>query len=315
MTSPDYLLATPRAAGPQEYAGHIVLRVYLRHLRATSGTRAKAMARRTGVNTTRLLRIERGMGARISLKEASVFVPGYVGQDRAARRALLRLAGTHDDGPPRTAVDQHPDWEERLAAVERAAMCARFFSQWEIPHAYQSPQYRAWRARATGHFHSPRPLARARPQARRDGAPLLILHDRVLRRPLGGYSAFAEQLAHLLCEVRNERLRFRVLPPTPGFDGHPYFTVTELLVPSQRETPQPPVDGYSPEPPSMRLYVCEGPRLTYSSGIEGIQREGAFLNRATALCLPPDASVNLLKRAHERYAVKSAAPPWRESGW
>ncbi|MEU4030642.1 Scr1 family TA system antitoxin-like transcriptional regulator [Streptomyces anulatus] len=247
------------------------------------------------------------MGARISLKEASVFVPGYVGKDHAARRALLRLAATHDDGPPRTAVDQHPDWEERLAAVEKAATCARFFSQWEIPHAYQSPQYRAWRARATGHFHSPRPLAQARPQARRDGAPLLILHDRVLRRPLGGYSAFAEQLAHLLGEVRNERLRFRVLPPTPGFDDHPYFTITELLVRSPRETPQPPVDGYSPEPPSMRLYVCEGPRLTYSSGIEGIQREGAFLNQATALCLSQDDSVRLLERAHERYAAMKRA--------
>ncbi len=88
MTSPDYPLATPRAASPQKYAGHIVLHGYLRHPGESSGTRLGTVSQRTGAHAARLIRIERGAGLRISLKRASACISGYVStrvQETAAR--------------------------------------------------------------------------------------------------------------------------------------------------------------------------------------------------------------------------------------
>ncbi|MFF8432837.1 Scr1 family TA system antitoxin-like transcriptional regulator [Streptomyces bacillaris] len=296
MASPDYLLADPRGATPEEQPGSILVRTYLRHLREAAGLGLQPIARRAGLTSTSTVSgVERGRA--YSRAMAEKFIPVYPGSDFTTQQGLFRLArggGAH----PRSVADSYPGSEQRLAALEERAVCARIFSRREIPFAYQTSLYRAWRSRVTGRWHCPRPLAPARPQADGGGAPLVLLEARVLQRPLGGFGLFADQLSYLLREIGQDRLRLRIVPPPSPYEGRTYDVVTELVM---------------WEPKRTRVFVREGLQLTYTSGSEGVAQEGAFLNRATATAMSQTASVRLLEQAQRRYAARarSAGPGTR----
>ncbi|CAL9492645.1 hypothetical protein SUDANB120_03284 [Streptomyces sp. enrichment culture] len=113
-----------------------------------------------------------------------------------------------------------------------------------------------------------------------------VLHESVLRQPVGGNDVMAEQLAHVATVAGRSRFVVQVLPSVGG--PHPYMTGSTFLM------------SFSDAPP---IVYTEG---SYSGQIHDdpnivVEYQQAY-NRLRAAALPPEKSLRMIEAAAEDYA-------------
>ncbi|MFK4066208.1 Scr1 family TA system antitoxin-like transcriptional regulator [Streptomyces sp. NPDC029674] len=114
----------------------------------------------------------------------------------------------------------------------------------------------------------------------------LVLHESVLRQPIIGADAMAEQLAHIVTVAERRRFIPQVLPWNSG--AHPFMMGTTWLM------------TFTDAPPVM---YTEG---MYSGQIidepDLVQQYTSAYDRLRAAALPPEESLNMIATAAEDYA-------------
>ncbi|GAU69945.1 putative transcriptional regulator [Streptomyces sp. NBRC 110611] len=236
-----------------------------------------------------------------------VFVSGsYIGQfEKALRRPQLDVAiqidevlhtDSYFERAWRELIDdkRYPRYFAAAADLERLATKICDFESMIVPGLLQTPSY----ARAL--LLAGNPLAtdeyiEEKVRARLDRAAILkeaarptywaILHEAVLRVPVGGPAAMADQLEHITRLMRERKILVQVLPFAAGA-----FSVIGKMVTLMEFEDAPPT--------AYTEGVYSGNLLDDPAVVKHVQ-EGYDLARAAALS--PEASLALIESAAEDY--------------
>ncbi|MFG2497073.1 helix-turn-helix domain-containing protein [Streptomyces sp. NPDC048441] len=236
-----------------------------------------------------------------------VFVSGgYVGQfEQAIRKPQLDVAERIDEVLQtdgffgrmwRKLIKEQPytEYFAHAAELERLATEICDFAPAVVPGLLQTPEY----ARAV--FLGSNPLATDEyveelVRARMDRAALLkdatrpvywaILHETVLRMPVGGPETMTRQLDHIAATVRERKVLLQVLPFAAG--------------------------AYSPMGKMMRLMEFEdAPPTVYTEAVFSgnllddpavVKRTAASYDQLRAVALSPEASLDLIDSTSEDF--------------
>ncbi|WP_405730336.1 helix-turn-helix transcriptional regulator [Streptomyces sp. NBC_01537] len=234
-----------------------------------------------------------------------VFVSGgYIGQfEQAIRKPQLDVAQRIDDAPQTDGIFERM-WKELIsdsryaeyfaAAAELEALATSIceFAPTLVPGLLQTAAYARAITTATNPF-APDEYIEEKVSARMDRAHLLkdpatpvywaILHEHVLRLPVGGPQAMADQLARLAALARSRRVLLQVLPFSAGAYALPTGTLKLM------EFEDAPPTAYTEA-------VFSGNLLDDPAMVKRAQ--GAYdLLRAAALS--PEASLALIESAAE----------------
>ncbi|MGW6457541.1 helix-turn-helix domain-containing protein [Streptomyces sp. NPDC055078] len=235
----------------------------------------------------------------------AVFVSGgYIGQfEQAIRKPQLdvaqRLDGLLQTGGffermCRKLIDSSPYASYFVAAAELEAMATRIydFEPALVPGLMQTPAYAKAVTLADNPFADDQQIE-DKVVGRMERARLLkgkaspeywaILHEQVLRIPVGGHSAMAEQLDHLADLVRSRRTLLQVIPHSGG--AHTLMGKTFTLM------------EFEDTPPTVYTEaVYSGNLLDDPAVVKRAQRAYDLLRAAA---LSPEASLDLIESAAE----------------
>ncbi|WP_328452690.1 helix-turn-helix transcriptional regulator [Streptomyces sp. NBC_00386] len=236
---------------------------------------------------------------------ARVFVSGgYIGQfEQAIRKPQLDVAQRIDtllssDGfferMWHKLIDdkRYAGYFAAVVELERTATRIAEFAPALVPGLLQTAGY-ARAVMLAGNPFAPDEYIEEKVSARRERAHILddasmpvywvILHEQVLRVPVGGPVTMAEQLDHVIGLVRRRRVLVQVLPYAAG--AYPLIGRMVQLM----EFPDAPPTAYTEA-------VYSGNLLDEPALVQRV-REAYDLLRAAAL--PPDASLSLIESATE----------------
>ncbi|MCJ1678569.1 helix-turn-helix transcriptional regulator [Streptomyces sp. APSN-46.1] len=137
-------------------------------------------------------------------------------------------------------------------------------------------------------------------------ASWVVLHESLLRQPVGGDEAMAEQLAHVAAVARRRRYIPQILPCNAGV--HPFMTGSTHFM------------SFSDAPPVVYMESMYSGQLIDDPGVV-VQYQNAY-NRLRAAALPPEVSLKMIEAAAEDYGsgnharrlehgrLATAPPPW-----
>ena len=197
---------------------HRVLGMTVAECRRTSGLTTRQAASRLGMSTATLNRSENALRPFDPVEVgAALAVYQVTGADRAQVLALADGPRPHGWWEMAAMSEVH---EQAVMMVERRARSVIEFSATEIPPVAQTPHYTQamWWNRLP---ETRAALVRAKDRQKILLYPTrpertLILDEAVLRRPVGGPTAMAQQLRHLLALVRGRSITVRVIPFKEG---------------------------------------------------------------------------------------------------
>ncbi|MGW6688622.1 helix-turn-helix domain-containing protein [Streptomyces sp. NPDC054961] len=137
-------------------------------------------------------------------------------------------------------------------------------------------------------------------------ASWVVLHEALLRQPVGGDEAMAEQLAHVAAVARRRRYIPQILPCNAG--AHPFMMGSIHFM------------SFSDAPPVVYMEGLYSGQMIDDPIVVG-QYTQAY-NRLRAAALPPEASLKMIEAAAEDYGsgnharrlerghLAAAPPPW-----
>ncbi|MFG2207496.1 Scr1 family TA system antitoxin-like transcriptional regulator [Streptomyces sp. NPDC048638] len=256
---------------------------------------------------TELKRRREDAGLTQELLGRMVFVSGgYIGQfEQAIRKPQLDVAVRIDDALQtegffertwRKLIDdrRYADYFAKTAELEPLTTKICDFESMIVPGLLQTAAY----ARAimlTGNPFAPDEYVEEKVRARLDRAVILkdatrpgywpILHEAVLRVPVGGSAVMADQLEHIARLARERKILLQVLPLAAG----PYPFMGKMLT----------LLEFDDAPPVAYTEGVYSGNLLDDPAIVKRVREGYDLIRAAAL--PPEASLPLIESAAEDY--------------
>jgi transcriptional regulator with XRE-family HTH domain len=240
---------------------------------------------------------------------ALVFCSGaYIGlMESATRRptkemAKLLDAALHTDGiltrmcEAMEQASQHAEYFRLAAELEAMASAIYEYAPMIVPGLLQTPAYTRAYTRAA------RPLATEEDidknvTTRQERARLLddpaspelwfILHEIVLRTPVGGSTVMHEQLAHIAELAERNRILVQVLPLAVG--AHPLMNGMFALM------------SFADAPPAVYTENSHSGQLLDAPTLVARYAKTYDLGRAVALS--PDASLSLIRAAMEDFAA------------
>ncbi|MEV6684552.1 DUF5753 domain-containing protein [Streptomyces sp. NPDC051130] len=261
--------------------GELVTAAYLSAVRRSVGVRRRRAAGAAGLPTHELRRLERG-GPGLDLHTAACLMRTYgitAGQDIEAVAVLL---GSSDVA----LWDSGPGSRDRLTACERASPTIRMWAAHWIPDLLQTAEYAKVAAQRVLIDNEPGPVQLGlRCLSRRNSTVTVLLDEFVLRRPIGGASVMAGQLAHLKHLVRCRAATIRIVPVDCGIP--PLGSqVAELHL------------------PRGRLYVDESIGIHYSTDPMQRLQYRAHLDALEAAAISANQSYHWLGRARTAFDVQ-----------
>ncbi|MFG2137452.1 Scr1 family TA system antitoxin-like transcriptional regulator [Streptomyces sp. NPDC048650] len=256
---------------------------------------------------TELKRRREDAGLTQELLGRMVFVSGgYIGQfEQAIRKPQLDVAVRIDDALQtegffertwRKLIDdrRYADYFAKTAELEPLTTKICDFESMIVPGLLQTAAY-ASAIMLTGNPFAPDEYVEEKVRARLDRAVILkdatrpgywpILHEAVLRVPVGGSAVMADQLEHIARLARERKILLQVLPLAAG----PYPFMGKMLT----------LLEFDDAPPVAYTEGVYSGNLLDDPAIVKRVREGYDLIRAAAL--PPEASLPLIESAAEDY--------------
>ncbi|WP_327305568.1 helix-turn-helix transcriptional regulator [Streptomyces sp. NBC_01298] len=137
-------------------------------------------------------------------------------------------------------------------------------------------------------------------------ASWVVIHESLLRQPIGGDEAMAEQLAHVAAVARRRRYIPQILPCNAG--AHPFMMGSTHFM------------SFSDAPPVVYMESTYSGQMIDDPGVV-VQYQKAY-DRLRAFALPPEASLKMIEAAAEDYGsgnharrlerghLATAPPPW-----
>ncbi|HEU4543287.1 MAG TPA: helix-turn-helix transcriptional regulator [Jiangellaceae bacterium] len=217
----------PGGAGGGPTALRMLLGSHLRRLREAQGISRETAGWEIRASESKISRMELG---RVSFKERDVadLLTLYGVDDEEERTRLLGLVReANTPGWWHREGDILPGWFQSYLGLEASASLIRTYEIQFVPGLLQTPEY-ARSVIILGNRTAPpweidrRVALRMRRQEllRRDRPPTIwvVIDEAALRRPIGGSSVMAAQIAHLADVAKLTNVRIQVIPFVTG--GH-----------------------------------------------------------------------------------------------
>ncbi|MFT2017924.1 helix-turn-helix domain-containing protein [Streptomyces sp. 796.1] len=188
----------------------------------------------------------------------------------------------------------HPVWFLPYVEIEKMARSISDYSNAFIMGMVQTPRYaealfRAAHPRETDDQIAARVEARMTRQEvmKQESPPLLwmIVHEAVLRVQVGSREIMAEQLTRLADDASSPHTKVQVLPNDVGA---PAVSVSFILVDRDEAEPKVYSETFG------QGHLADDP--------ESLRRAGATYDRLQAAALPPERSVQLIRRIAEEFS-------------
>lgn len=257
----------------------------LRQLRADARLTATQAARRAGIPSSKLARLEQGQVDRPKPEDIEALLDVYAVTAAPKREELVSLArDTRYRGWWRGYRDV---FRGVLPDLEAGASHIRCYEALYIPGLLQTPEYAAAIFRVERHGEADvarrvgARLARQQILDREHPPTLQVLIDEAaLRKRVGGPRVMHDQLMHLVNSSARPNVSLRVVPDDLG--AHPGMMGAFVLL-----------DFPSPDDPRMVYIESARTSLCMDTSNELVLYEGIF-NRVAAVALPGEESVRLI---------------------
>lgn len=271
----------------------------LRRLRELAGVTADQARVRLDCSPSKISRIELGRSPSTA-RDVADLLALYQVTDQETVTALIELARqSNQRGWWQPYGDLLPDWFEGYIGLETEATAISTYETHLVPGLLQAPGYAAAVLAASIPRRSEKDIERqvelrTRRQRlltrERPPAVWAILDEAVLRRPVGGTDVLRAQLHHLLDQARLPSLTLQVLPFDAG--AHPAlgtaFTILRFDAGAGDED---------------MVYIEELDSAIYVERPADVRRYAARMDHIRAAALPPNQSLEMIKKVADEYIV------------